>query len=48
MSRNDLQKKVIQALANAPKTALQELIKTSTKDEGETIKRIASALNIKL
>ena len=48
MSKNELQKKVIQALANAPKTALQELIKQSNKDEGETIKRIANALDIKL
>ena len=49
INRNDLQKRIIKALANAPITAIQRLIdETDSKDEKEHIKRVASALNVNL
>lgn len=49
ITQNATQKKVIQALANAPRAALLELIKQTTdKEECEQIKRIAAAVGVKL
>ena len=46
---NSIQKKIIEALANAPAAALRDLIsKTTDKNDIEYIKRVAVALNIKL
>lgn len=46
---NNMQKKIVKALANAPAAALRELIRQTTNtEEIEYIKRVANALNIKL
>ena len=47
-TKSSLHKRIISALVNAPKTALQELCKQVTSDEREQIKRIAAALGITL
>lgn len=49
LNRNELRKRIIKALVNAPKTALQRLIdETDDKDEKDYIKRTASALKVNL
>lgn len=46
---NNMQKKIIKALADAPAAALRELLsKTTNLEEINYIKRVAIALNIKL
>ena len=48
MTKNDIQKKLIFALANAPKKAIQELYATATAEEQKQLEKIAKALKIEI